>query len=117
MPREQRPEPRLGLDDPVGQGAIPLPRLARQPRQPHLPRQLAALDAPVAVGLDEPREPLALGEHGVHPFRGLDQLPLVLVARIDRGIPIRQHLRLYQRLELVLEIVHRRLHGLHNVRR
>ena len=84
MPREQRPEPRLRLDDAIGQRAIALARLARQPRQAHAPRELA-LGAAVAVGLDEPLVALALGEHGVDALRGVDEL--LLVARRSRRSP------------------------------
>ena len=55
----------------------------------------------------------ALGEHGVDPLRGLDELVGVGIGGVDRRIPVRQVLRLDQGLEGLLELVHRRVHGLH----
>ena len=114
--REERAEARLRLDDAVGERAVALARLAREPRQAHAPGELA-VGVAAAVGLDQALVALALGEHGVDALGRLHELLLVGVARVGRGVPVRQHLRLHEGLELELEVVDRRLHRLHELRR
>ena len=110
--REQRAQTSLRLDDAIRQGALALGGLAGQTRQAHAARELR-IAAPTPVGLDELRVAIRLGKHRIDLLRRLDELLLVLVAGIDRRIPIRQAPRVYQGLEGLLEVVHRRLHGLH----
>ena len=113
MAREERAEARLGLDDAIGQRAIALTGLARQPREADAPGELA-VGVAVAIGLDEALVALPLREHGIDALRRVHELLLVRVAGVDRGVPVRQHLRVHQGLELELEVVDGRLHGLHH---
>ena len=85
----------------------------RETRQAHAARELR-IAAPAPVGLDELRIAIRLGKHRIDLLRRLHELLLVLVAGVDRRIPIRQVPRVYQGLEGLLEVVHRRLHRLHN---